>query len=501
MMKKIFLILICLIFAASWAEEVADKSKEEPKKEVPKEESSETSHTVVINGTEVKYKAVAGTMIIKDEKGDAKAHVFYIAYTKEGEENNDKRPITFCFNGGPGSSSVWLHLGVFGPKRVEIVKEGEVSPPYRLIDNAYSLLDKTDLVFIDPVSTGYSRAAPGEDAKQFHGVEEDVKSVAEFIRLYTTRAGRWDSPKFIAGESYGTTRAAGLAGYLHDEFSFYLNGVVLVSSVLNFQTLDDEGSDLGVMLFLPSYTATAWYHKKLAPELQKDLQATLKEVEAFVNKEYVLALLQGDKIDENTKKEIAQKLSKYTSLPAHYIERANLRICMHRFAKHLLRDQNKVVGRFDSRYVGIDLDSCSDSSSQDPSAEAIFGIFTATFNQYIRKDLKWEKDEQYKILANVWPWNYGKDATNRYLDVATTLGQVMTKNPNLRIFVGSGYYDLATPYFATNYTFNHLNLDPSLRDHVQMDYYDAGHMMYLHEPSLVKMKSDLSKFIEKTLQK
>ena len=449
---------------------------------------------------EVKYKAVAGTMLQKDEKGENKASVFYIAYTKEGEESNDKRPITFCFNGGPGSSSVWLHLGIFGPKRVQIVNEADIPPPYHLIDNQYSLLDQTDLVFIDPVSTGYSRPAPGEDVKQFHGVEEDVKSVAEFIRLFTTRNGRWDSPKFIAGESYGTTRAAGLAGYLHDEFSFYLNGVILVSSVLNFQTLDDEGSDLGVMMFLPSYTATAWYHKKLAPELQKDLQATLREVETFVNSEYALALLKGDRIDDKTRKEIAQKLSRYTALPAAYIERANLRICMKRFAKQLLREQKRVVGRFDSRYIGIDRNACNDTTQDDPSAEAIFGLFTATFNQYIRSDLQWQKDDQYKILANVWPWNFGKDATNRYLDVATTLGEVMAKNPHLRVFVASGYYDLATPYFATNYTFNHLGLDPTLRDHVQMSYYDAGHMMYLHQPSLVKMKNDIQSFMQNALE-
>ena len=477
-------------------------AQEKPKEEQPikkelKEESSETSHSVVINGVEIKYKAVAGTMLLKDDKGDNKASVFYIAYTKEG--GDQKRPITYCFNGGPGSSSVWLHLGVFGPRRVQIIKEGEVSPPYQLVDNEYSLLDQTDLVFIDPVSTGYSRPAPGEDAKQFHGVEEDVKWVAEFIRLYTTRFGRWDSPKFIAGESYGTTRAASLAGYLHDEMNFYLNGVILVSSVLNFQTIDDE-SDLGAMLILPSYTASAWYHKKLSPELQKDLQGTLREVETFVNTEYLLALMKGDKIDDKTRHEIAQKVSRYTSIPVPYVERANLRICEKRFVKQLLREQRRIIGRFDSRYIGIDLNPCNDTAQDDPSAEAIFGLFTATFNQYIRTELKWEKDDQYKILANVWPWNFGKDATNKYLDVATTLTQVMSKNPHLHVFVGSGYYDLATPYYATNYTFNHLGLDPTLRDHVQMAYYEAGHMMYLHRPSLIKMKSDLASFMQSTLE-
>lgn len=497
-MRRTFLFLLCLNFACVFAE-AQEKPRDEqpPVKKDLKEESSETSHSVVINGVEIKYKAVAGTMLLKDDKDNNKASIFYIAYTKEG--GDAKRPITYCFNGGPGSSSVWLHLGVFGPRRVQIAKEGEVPPPYQLIDNDFSLLDLTDLVFIDPVSTGYSRAAPGEDVKQFHGVEEDVKWVAEFIRLYTTRARRWDSPKFIAGESYGTTRAASLAGYLHDDMNFYLNGVILVSSVLNFQTIDDE-SDLGAMLFLPSYTATAWYHKKLAPELQKDLPATLREVQAFVNTEYVLALMKGDQIDDKTRQNISAKLSRYTSLPVSYIERSNLRLCEKRFVKQLLREEKRVVGRFDSRYTGIDLNPCNDTSQEDPSAEAIFGLFTATFNQYVRNELKWEKDEQYKILANVWPWNFGKDATNKYLDVATTLSTVMSKNPYLRVFVGSGYYDLATPYYATDYTFNHLGLDPSLRDHVQMEYYEAGHMMYLHRPSLIKMKKDLVKFIHTALE-
>lgn len=487
------------------AEEVVDKAKTEKEgkecqNKVLKEETSETSHVITINGVEIKYKAYAGTMVLKDDKEDTKASFFYVAYIKEGEESKAERPITFCFNGGPGSSSIWLHMGVFGPKRVRFDDEGVAQPPYRLVENEFCFLDVTDLVFIDPVSTGYSRPAYNEDPKQFHGVDGDVKWVAEFIRLYTTRNSRWDSPKFIAGESYGTTRAASLASYLHNEFFYYLNGVILVSSVLNFQTLDfDSGNDLSFIVFLPSYTATAWYHKKLAPELQNDFKKTLQEAERFALQEYALALMQGDSLEPAKRKEVIKKIAFYTGLSETYIEKANMRVCMSRFSKQLLHDQNRIVGRFDSRFKGIDQDMCADSGNDDPSAEAVLGAFTAAFNTYVRTDLKWEKDAEYKVLANVFPWNYGK--MNKYLNVSDALCDVMTKNPALKVFVANGYYDLATPYFATSYTFSHLGLDPSLRNHVSMEYYPAGHMLYTHRASLEKFKNDVSGFIKTTLRK
>ena len=477
-------------------------AEEEKKQEPIKEEIAETFHSVTINGIETHYKATAGNLILKD--GDKKdiASVFFIAYTKEGVQDSSTRPITYCFNGGPGSSAVWLHLGVFGPQKVALTDEGQPIYPYHLQDNPYSLLDLTDLVFIDPVSTGYSRPAPGEDPKQFHGVEEDIQSVGEFIRLYTTRYNRWNSPKFLAGESYGTTRAAGLAGHLHEKHHIHLDGVILISSILNFQTILDSqrGNDQPYPLFLPTYTATAWYHNKLSKELQnRSLKSVLQEVEEFASNEYTLALVKGDTLDPQERQKIAQNLSIYTGLTPEFIDRSNIRINIFRFAKELLRDQKRTIGRFDSRFKGIDADSAGSSFENDPCADAIFGIFTATLNHYVRAELKCEKDDQYEILANVRPWNF-KNATNTYLNVAETLRDIISRNPRLRVFVASGYYDLATPYFATNYTFNHLGLEPELRNHIHMTYYDAGHMMYIHKPSLIKLKQDLAKFINSTLK-
>jgi len=496
-------IVFSLIFSSNWAvEEVKkEKEKEGEKDKIEcndKEESSESKHQVIINGQPVSYRAVAGTLILKDDHCKPKASMFYISYTKEGTENLRDRPLTFCFNGGPGSSSVWLHLGILGPKRVFLSENGEALPPFHLVDNEFSLLDKTDLVFIDPVSTGFSRAIPPEEAKQFHGVEEDIKSVAQFIRLYLTRNQRWESPKFIIGESYGTTRAAALAGYLHDENFIYVNGIVLISTVLNFQSLDfNAGNDLSYLLFLPSYTATAWYHKKLNPELQSNFSNTMLAAREFVIKDYSPALFKGNLLTAPEKKRIVSQLAQFTGLSPEYIDRSNLRIDMFRFAKELLRDQRRTIGRFDSRFKGVDADAVGEQFEYDPSADAIFGAFTATMNQYIQADLKWTKDGHYKILTNVQPWDYG--TSNKYLNVAETLRSVMTKNPYLRVFVGNGYYDLATPFFATEYTFNHLGLDATLMSHVTMKHYDAGHMMYIHRPSLIKMKEDLVNFYEQTL--
>lgn len=468
-----------------------------------KEEFSETVHEVIINGKPVVYKATAGNLLLKDDvKCEPQASMFFISYTKEGVEDLSERPITFCFNGGPGSSSIWLHLGVFGPKRVELTEQGDAIPPFRLINNEFSILDETDLVFIDPVSTGYSRAIPPSEAKRFHGVEEDVKSIAEFIRLYLTRFNRWGSPKFVAGESYGTTRAASLAGYLHEHSYLALNGIILVSSVLDFQSINfTVGNDLPYLAFLPSYTAAAWYHKKLDPELQSNLDNTLQKVRKFVIEEYSLALFKGNSLGNEDKQYITEQLSRFTGLSPEYIARNNLRIDMMRFAKELLRGQKKTIGRFDSRFQGIDADTAGEVIEYDPSADAIMGAFTAMLNAYIHTDLKWNKDTHYRILANVHPWDYSAVASNQYFNVSDVLRSVMTKNPYLRVFVANGYYDLATPFFATEYTFNHLNLDPSFYSHVMMKYYDAGHMMYIHYPSLVKMKEDLSHYYRSTLQK
>jgi carboxypeptidase C (cathepsin A) len=475
-------------------EKPADKAKDEKK---PEEKVVQTKHSVKIGGQEVKYTATAGTILLKLEDGTPKASIFYVAYTKDEVSDTAKRPVTFTFNGGPGSASIWLHLGALGPRRVEMGDAGTLlPPPYKLVDNEYSLLDLTDLVFIDPVTTGYSRAVPGEPDKQFHGVEEDIRSVGDFIRLYATRNRRWTSPKFLAGESYGTTRAAGLSGYLQQRYGMYLNGIILISSILNFQTAEfDTGNDLPYILYLPTYTAIAWYHKKLPADLQTDLQKAIQESRSFAAHEYSDVLMVGDSLPAARRAEIAQKLSRLTGLSAEYIERSNLRIEIQRFDKELLRDQRRTVGRLDGRFTGIDEDAAGARPDYDPSLAAIVGPYTATFHDYVRGDLKFESDLFYEYLTGrVRPWNY-EPYENRYVNVAETLRVAMTQNPFLRVFVGKGYYDLATPFYAAEYTFDHLSLDDSLRGHLSGGYYEAGHMMYVHQPSLVKLKQDLSQFI------
>jgi carboxypeptidase C (cathepsin A) len=478
---------------------LASGAAAQEKAEFLKETLSETKHSIMLNGTKLDYVATAGNLLLKEEAGKIRASVFFVAYNKAGVTDPATRPITFTFNGGPGSSAVWLHLGAFGPRRVLLGPEGTpLPPPYRLVDNDNTILDLTDLVFIDPVSTGYSRPAPGQDAKQFHGVQEDVQAVGEFIRLYCTRFGRWASPKYLAGESYGTTRAAGLGSHLQERHGLYLNGIVLVSTVLNFQTLRfDDGNDVPYPLFLPGYTATAWYHKKLPVELQSlPLRKVLAEAEHFAQTEYTLALGKGDKITNGERQQIAARLARYTGLPESYVLGSNLRVPMQRFAAELLRAERRNVGRYDSRYTGIDVDAVSERPDYDPSYAAVQGAFTATLHQYLKTDLKFKSELPYEILTGrVNPWSF-KEATNRYLNVSGSLRQAMTRNAGLRVFVASGYYDLATPYAATDYTFNHLGLDRSLTDHVTMAYYEAGHMMYLRPSEHRKLKRDLAAFYQ-----
>jgi len=488
------------------AEKPADKAGEKPKEEkkpaTPEEKTSQTEHSLKIGGQEIKYTATAGTILLKLEDGTPKASVFYIAYTKDDVSDTSKRPVTFTFNGGPGSASIWLHLGAFGPRRVEMGDAGSLlPPPYKLVNNESSLLDLTDLVFIDPVSTGYSRTVPGEAPKQFHGIQEDIESVGDFIRLYATRNKRWTSPKFLAGESYGTTRAAGLSGYLQQRYGMYLNGIILISSILNFQTAEfDTGNDLPYILYLPTYTAIAWYHKKLPGELQSGgLQRAVEESRNFAAHEYTDALMTGDNLSAARRRDLAQKLARLTGLSAEYIERSNLRIEIQRFDKELLRDQRRTVGRLDGRFTGIDEDAAGARPDYDPSLAAIVGPYTATFHDYVRGDLKFESDLFYEYLTGrVRPWSY-EPYENRYVNVAETLRSAMTQNPFLRVFVAKGYYDLATPFYAAEYTFDHLSLDESLRGHLSGGYYEAGHMMYVHLPSLAMLKQDLAQFLQASM--
>ncbi len=481
-----------------------------PAPPVPSDQLVVSHHSVTIDGTKIDYAVTTGTIVLKEEtektgeqEGEAqgeqpRATVFFVAYTRTDSTDAARRPLTFSFNGGPGSSSVWLHLGVLGPRRVVMDEVGNLTqPPYTLADNPQSLLDRTDLVFIDPVSTGYSRAVTGQKAKDFHAFKKDIESVGDFIRLYTTRYRRWLSPKFLIGESYGTTRAAGLSSYLQERHGMYLNGIMLVSSVLDFQTLDFcNTNDLPYILYLPSYTATAWYHRRLAPELQKDLRATLKEVEAFAIGDYASALLRGASLPADASAKIAERVARYTGLTVDYVKRANLRIEIMRFTRELLRDRSRTVGRLDSRFQGIERDDVGERLENDPSFTNIIGPYTAAFNDYIRGELGYESDLPYEILSlkTNMAWKFDEHE-NRFVEVIEKLRKAMTINPFLKVFVASGYYDLATPYFATEYSFDHLSLDETLRPNLSKAYYEAGHMMYIHEPSLVRLKQDLAGFI------
>ncbi|MBD3266067.1 peptidase S10 [bacterium] len=494
---SVFVLLFAFFSLPLTAEE---EKKDEDK---AKDEIVETTHTITIQGEEIAYRARTGTILMKTEHDKPQAKLFFIAYEKEDVENPAERPITFAFNGGPGSSSVWLHLGVLGPQRVDLDEDGyPYSLPFNLVDNEYSILDKTDLVFIDPISTGYSRTVEGVKPSQYHGIQKDIRSVGEFIRLFTTRYERWDSPKFIAGESYGTTRASGLSEYLLGRYGMYLNGVILVSSVLDFQTIHfGSGNDQPFILFLPSYTATAWYHGQLDEELQqRELPPLLADAREFAMGDYANALRQGSSLPEQERERIARELAKWTGLSETYIKYSNLRIDIFGFTKELLRDKRRTVGRFDSRYKGVDREATGERHDYDPSYTVIQGAYTAALNHYVRSILKFESDLPYEILTGrVHPWDWGP-YENRYVNVAQDLRQAMTKNPYMQVMVLSGYYDLATPYLAAEYTFDHLGLAPVLRNHLHFTYYDAGHMMYLHEPSLKKMKQDLDRFIQTTLE-
>jgi carboxypeptidase C (cathepsin A) len=458
------------------------------------EKTSRTQHTVHAAGQDLHYTAIAGTLLLKKDDGKPKASIFYVAYTLDGADPV-RRPLTFAFNGGPGSSSVWLHMGALGPRRVPLTPEGQaVAPPYHEIDNENTALAFTDLVFIDPVTTGFSRNAPGEDPQQFHGLEGDLESVSEFIQLYLSRYQRWDSPKFLAGESYGTTRAAGLSEHLIRNHGIYLNGITLISSVLNFGTLSfDPGNDLAYVLFLPTYTATAWYHKKLAGDLQSgSLEHAVDEARQFASTTYAQALMKGDRIGTSERAEIVRDLTRFTGLGPKFVEAANFRISESRFTKELLRDQKRTVGRYDSRLIGVDLDAAAENPEYDPSYAAVQGAYTAAFNEYVRKELNWQTDLPYEILTpKVQPWNFS-GFINSYVNVVDRLRAAMSQNQFMRVLQVNGYFDLATPFFATEYTFDHLGLAPALRNSISMSYCEAGHMLYLKQSCLETLSKSMS---------
>ena len=483
---------------------------------------SVTSHSVTVNGKVLKYHATSGYMLLKEEekssgaddkdKADAakkpnkdnlkpKAKIFFTAYTLDDVTDPATRPLMFVFNGGPGSASVWLHMGSIAPRRAALTDDGEAPPPpYKIVDNEATWLDHTDMVFIDPVSTGYSRPAPKENANQFHGLREDIASVGDFIRLYTSRNTRWLSPKFILGESYGTTRAAGLADYLQNTYGYYLNGIILVSTVINFQTLNFTPQNNEPYIgFLPTYTATAWYHKKLPADLQaKSLADVVALARTFAGGDYTLALARGDTLTAAEQQRLAAELLRFTGVPTAYWLQHKLRLPDALYYNQLLTTEGKVLGRLDSRFTGARYDPGTETVEYDPATEAVLGPLSAVFNDYIRRELKVETDLPYNAFANVNPWNFG-DAGNGHPNTAEDLRKAMTRNPYLKIWVTAAYYDLATPFYAAENSVALMNLDPATRANLHFTYYEAGHMHYIHQPSRAKFKTDFEAFLQDAL--
>jgi carboxypeptidase C (cathepsin A) len=465
--------------------------------ERPEEPPVSTKHSIRIGGRQINYTATAGFMPIRNDRtGETEARIFFIAYTMDDPPPG--RPLMFSFNGGPGSASVWLHLGALGPKRVKMLDDGMMPPPpYELVENDQSWLENTDLVFIDPVGTGYSRAARQELASKFFSVNGDIESVGEFIRMYLGRYQRWSSPLFLVGESYGTTRAAGLSNHLFER-GIGLNGIVLVSTVMNFQSIRfADNNDLPLVLILPSYTATAWYHKQLPSDLQRrPLAEVLKEAENFAVNEYAPAMLKIDRLSAQEKSALAEKFSRLTGLSKEFVELNNFRIELGEFNKELLRKQRLTTGRLDSRFVGYDKDSGGDNPEFDPSMTAIRPPYTAAFNSYVRSELNFKSDLEYYILGGgiTSPWNW--NTNNQYADTSQALSAAMRKNPYMKVYIASGYYDMATPYFATEYTVSAMNLPAPLRKNISFGYYEAGHMMYIEKNSLRRLKEEVSSFIK-----
>ncbi len=470
------------------------------------EDLVEKDHTLVINGSEIPYRSQAGRVLLREEDGKKLASFFFSAYTRTDVADVTTRPIVFAFNGGPGSSSVWLHVGAFGPKRVHLDDEGMPGPlPGRLVMNEESILDVADVVFIDPVGTGFSRGIPRDDQKKYHHFKRDIESVGEFIRIYLTRNQRWASPKFLAGESYGTTRSAGLAEHLLDRHGIYFNGIILVSAILNFLTgpFDSKtwtfsvGNDLPYVVFMPTYAASAWFHGRIAAEHRaKPLAEFLAEVETWAYGEYASALLLGDDLDDETREAVAARLSGYTGVPVEYIEKYRLRLEILRFCKELLRPEGLTTGRLDSRYTGSDRFAGGDTLEQDPSNDALTGHFASAFNDYVRRELGYESDLPYEVLSLEVhkAWDY-EDFKNAFVDTSEALRSAMSRNRHLVVLVANGYFDLATPYKATEYTFAHMGLTAQQRNRVHMTYYEAGHMMYVHRESHRRLAADIRTFI------
>jgi carboxypeptidase C (cathepsin A) len=486
--------------------EAAPGDRKNAENPVPKEESSVTDHAIRIGGQTIGYKATASTTLLKNEKGDPTAIIFTVAYTKSDVKDLSQRPIAFLYNGGPGSASAWLHMGAFGPRRVMTPNaESAPPPPYRVGDNEQSLLDKSDLVFIDPVGTGYSRAVGKSQDKDFWGIDSDVKSFAQVINTYVTRNNRWNSPKFLIGESYGTFRSAALSNYLQSNDGMYLNGIVLLSTVLDFGTLSfSPGNDMPYIFYLPSYAATAWYHE-LLKDRPADLDAFLKEARQFASTEYASALMKGSKLPEPEKEAVVKKLARFTGLSEDYVRKAGLRVNLAQFMAELQRSRGLTTGRLDGRFSGSETDLLAEFADYDPLETAVTGPFTAAFNSYVREELKFSQDRKYEVLNEEvnrqWDWKHRSGEHSGFPGSPNAEGDLLkaiVSNPHLKVQAENGLFDLATPFFATEYTMDHLELPQNLRSNISLEYYDAGHMMYLQDESLAKLKQNIGAFLDQS---
>lgn len=492
----LLLVIVCISTAAISQPALNDS--------IPKEIKSITKHTVVIDGKTISYTATAGALILKNEKDEPIALFGYTAYTKDGESDLTKRPVTFAYNGGPGTSSYWLHMGIIGPRKVVLNDPYTVPPaPYKMEDNNNSILDVSDIVMIDPVGTGLSRAVGKAKDKDFWGVDQDIKSVSTFIKQYITQNDRWNSPKYILGESYGTLRSGGVTNYLQERMSIAVNGVILVSSILNYATqIFTDGSDIPYITFLPTYAATAWYHNKVANK-PADVASFTKEARAFASGEYAAALMKGDNISDAEKEAVITKLSYYTGLSKDYLGKANMRVKEVQFLQELLREEHKVVGRIDSRYTGIAQDLLSEYAETDAQSDAISPAFTAVFMNYYYGELKMDKNYSYKPNAYGtegfdWDWKHNNGEAGGMPNTAADLAQSMSHNPNLKVLSINGYYDFATAFFATEYDIAHMGLEKKLRSNITFKYYEAGHMMYINPKEAVICKKDIADFIKET---
>ncbi|MFQ5740657.1 MAG: S10 family peptidase [Acidobacteriota bacterium] len=474
----------------------------------PQAEQSVTEHSITVEGKPLEYTATAGTLILRNEKDEPVASMGYVAYAKKGVEDFNRRPVTFAYNGGPGSSSIWLHMGALGPRRVAARDvEPTPPPPYKLVDNPHTLLDRSDLVLIDPVGTGLSRAVGKAKDKDFWGVDPDIESVSRFIAQYVSKNNRWNSPKYLLGESYGTMRSAGVVNYLQTREGMAFNGVILVSVFVDARTVVFvPGNDLAHILFLPTYAAVAWFHN-VVPNRPESLEAFLEDVRAFAAGDYADALMKGDRLDESERTAVVKRLSAYTGLDADYLDKANLRVTEGQFTKELLRRHHLTVGRLDSRFTGVSFNLLGEEASYDPQSASISPAYTAAFLHYYHNELRFGRGKTYTVsnrkLFTHWEFKHQAPGTRFPIsslpNTGPDLARAMGYNPGLQVLVLNGYFDLATPFFATEYTMDHLGLEESLRSNIHMKYYPAGHMMYLQESSLAQMKKDVSHFIEATL--